>query len=128
MGALHHIENRYPFFNLELIKFLSSIPIDLLIRNGTSKWILRESMRGIMPEKLRTRNTYAIGDELIEFGWRERETATILSLLDSPACSQRGWIDSTELSHGWQSYWNGDSTRQSPLGAWLNLEHWLTTH
>lgn len=128
LGALHFIENSYPFLDIELVKFLSSVPINLLMRNGTSKWILRENMRNIMPEELRTRTSYAIGDELIEFGLQEKETKKIQQLLKDSASCQFGWVDCLKLQNGWQSYWKGDTREQSSLGAWINLEKWLAIH
>lgn len=125
LGALHHMENRYVFLDFELIKFLSGLPLDLLLRKGINKWVLRESLSGIMPEKLRTRDGFATGDELIEFGLREKEFSRIGNLIQSSRLCERGWVDRYQLQAKWSDYYRGDSSTQAELGAWLNLEQWL---
>ena len=51
----HGIEVRMPFLDWRLVCFSFSLPATSKIGGGFTKRILRESMRGIMPEPLRTR-------------------------------------------------------------------------
>lgn len=44
------IENRSPFLDRELFEFSTRIPSRHLIQNGAAKHVLRESMRGIVPD------------------------------------------------------------------------------
>jgi asparagine synthase (glutamine-hydrolysing) len=46
------IENRSPFLDRSLFEFTLSIPTRHLIRDGTSKAVLREAMRGIAPDRI----------------------------------------------------------------------------
>ena len=46
------IENRSPFLDRELAEFCYSIPSRHLIRDGAAKAILRDAMRGIVPDKI----------------------------------------------------------------------------
>ena len=46
------IENRSPFLDKKLFQIAYSIPVKYLIRNGFAKSILRDSMRGIVPDKI----------------------------------------------------------------------------
>lgn len=49
----HSIESRVPFLTRDLAEFCLSLPEDYLIdRNGRSKSIFREAMRGIAPDKI----------------------------------------------------------------------------
>lgn len=49
----HSIESRVPFLNVKLAQFLFSLPDEYLIdRNGQSKAIFREAMRGIVPDEI----------------------------------------------------------------------------
>ena len=47
------VENRSPFLDSKLQKFAYSIPAKHLIRDGFGKFTLRESMKGILNEKVR---------------------------------------------------------------------------
>ncbi|NDV27183.1 asparagine synthase (glutamine-hydrolyzing) [Desulfovibrio sp. JC010] len=53
------IENRVPFLDYRLADFCFNIGNEYKIRNGLGKWLLRESMKGILPEKVRTRTDKA---------------------------------------------------------------------
>lgn len=46
------IENRSPFLDRELAEFCNKIPSKYLIRDGIAKIILRDAMRGIVPDKI----------------------------------------------------------------------------
>lgn len=49
------IESRTPFLDYRLVEYLAHLPLSLKIRNGWTKFILRQSMKGIIPEKIRRR-------------------------------------------------------------------------
>ena len=49
----YSVENRSPFLDKKLVEFAFSIPEDFLIQKGYGKYILRESLKGILNEKVR---------------------------------------------------------------------------
>jgi len=49
------IESRVPFLEPELVHFALSLPAEYKIHNGVTKHILRESLKGYIPEDVRTR-------------------------------------------------------------------------
>lgn len=49
----HSIENRSPYLNKKLLNFTMSIPSKLLINNGYNKFLLRDSMKNILHDKVR---------------------------------------------------------------------------
>ena len=53
-SMMNSIENRSPYLDSQLYEFSLSIPAENLIQNGYNKFILRESMKGILNEKVRT--------------------------------------------------------------------------
>ncbi|MDZ4752396.1 MAG: asparagine synthase (glutamine-hydrolyzing) [Flavobacteriales bacterium] len=52
-SMFYSIENRSPFLDTSLFEFAYSIPTKHLIRNGYNKYLLRESMKGILNDKVR---------------------------------------------------------------------------
>lgn len=63
------IEARTPFADdIELIEYVFNIPSSYKIRNGWTKYLLRESMKGIIPEPIRTR-TDKLGFATPEYFW-----------------------------------------------------------
>ncbi len=51
------IESRVPFLDHPLVEWLGTIPADLKLQGGWTKHILREGLRGVLPEKVRTRKS-----------------------------------------------------------------------
>ena len=51
----HSIEARVPFLDYRLVEFLLGLPDEFKLRDGITKQVLREGMRGILPERVRTR-------------------------------------------------------------------------
>ncbi len=55
-GAMQNqIEIRMPFMDYRLVAYTLSLPQKSKLNNGYTKYILREAMKGIMPEEIRTR-------------------------------------------------------------------------
>jgi asparagine synthase (glutamine-hydrolysing) len=50
----YSVENRSPFLDRDLFAFTATIPSALLIRDGWNKVVLRDAMRGILNEQVRT--------------------------------------------------------------------------
>jgi asparagine synthase (glutamine-hydrolysing) len=48
----HSREVRLPFLNHELVEFIFSLPSSFKIKNGFTKWILRQSMDNILPKEI----------------------------------------------------------------------------
>jgi asparagine synthase (glutamine-hydrolysing) len=56
ISMAHGVEVRLPFMDWRLVTFAFSLPEESKIGGGFSKRILREAMRGILPEKIRLRS------------------------------------------------------------------------
>ena len=66
----HGRELRLPFLSHELVEFVFSLPPAYKIRQGRTKWILRESMKESLPEEI-TGNPEKIGFEPPQKRWME---------------------------------------------------------
>lgn len=55
MSMAASIESRVPFLDHELVELTARLPLDLKLRGRDTKWILREAMRGILPEEILSR-------------------------------------------------------------------------
>jgi asparagine synthase (glutamine-hydrolysing) len=51
----HSVEARVPFLDYRLVEFVLGLPDDYKIGGGLTKRVLRQGMRGILPERVRTR-------------------------------------------------------------------------
>jgi len=55
LAQQHGIEYRYPFLDVKLIEFFYSLPSEYKFRNGQGRYLFREAMKGILPDKVRLR-------------------------------------------------------------------------
>ncbi len=87
LNAMYYsIENRSPFLDRQLFEFCHSIPTRHLINKGCAKAVLRESMRGIVPD--------IVLDERRKVGFN----APIFDLLDVHNNTVRSWLlDDAEI-------------------------------
>ena len=76
----HSLESRVPFLDFRLVEFNLSLPPELKIADGYTKQILRESMSGILPEKIRMR-VDKIDFATAEESWMKRDNSKIFRQL-----------------------------------------------
>lgn len=55
-SMLHSLEVRAPFLDCELVDFLRRLPTRMKLRGGTSKWILRQYAKSLLPKEVLTRS------------------------------------------------------------------------
>ena len=56
MSMATSVESRVPFLDHKLVEFTCSLPERLKLRGATTKYILRESMKGVLPEAILSRS------------------------------------------------------------------------
>jgi asparagine synthase (glutamine-hydrolysing) len=52
MSMAASIESRVPFLDHKLVEFAARLPREMKLRGSTTKWILREAMKGILPTEI----------------------------------------------------------------------------
>ncbi|RME49484.1 MAG: asparagine synthetase B [Deltaproteobacteria bacterium] len=92
------LELRRPFRDPRLVAFLLDIPAHQLYRRGQTKYILRNAMRGILPEPVRCRRKKTSLFPLFRRGIMEEEIETLRRIVgDRNACWRRfvrsEWIE-----------------------------------
>src|SRR5690349_15749461 len=56
MSMATSLESRVPFLDHKLVEFTARMPDTMKLRGQTTKYVLREAMRGVLPEKILTRS------------------------------------------------------------------------
>ena len=82
------VERRDPFQNEALVKLMLEMPVSMSFRDGMDKWVMREAMRGRMPEKLRTKGRTGLLNSFLQMGF-ERNREKLKRFLLEPA-ARRG--------------------------------------
>lgn len=119
------IEARVPFLDFRLVEYITSLPITQKLKNGWAKWILRNAMKGILPEKIRKRRTkipFATPQE----AWLKELRREIKEVFASPEFSGRRYFKQEEILKKFDQFCAGESRHLHDL-FWrmLNLEIWF---
>jgi asparagine synthase (glutamine-hydrolysing) len=61
------VEGREPFLDHELVAFVLALPPEMKYREGVGKWVLREAMRGSLPEDVIDRPKQGFGTPMAEW-------------------------------------------------------------
>jgi len=56
MSMATSIESRVPFLDHKLVEFTAGMPDTMKLRGGTTKFVLRESMKGVLPDRILSRS------------------------------------------------------------------------
>ena len=121
----HSIESRTPFLDHRLVEFCFSLPSSLKIQDGMGKWILRNSMKGILPEDVRMRKE-KVGFNAPSHTWFRKESRMKLKrLLSSKEFRSRGLLRSENVLRIFDDHLANRANHQMVLWQILNLELWF---
>ncbi len=76
MSMAASVESRVPFLDHKLVAYTAKLPVRMKIRGGTTKWILREAMKGILPREILERPK--MGFPVPLGGWLRNEFSHIV--------------------------------------------------
>jgi asparagine synthetase B (glutamine-hydrolysing) len=85
------IEELHPYYDLRLIEFCFAIPEDQREGSHHIKYVLRNAMKGLLPESIRTRTTKA---ELSKTVMRLLDRVGGANFFDHLTIADKGWVDS----------------------------------
>jgi len=120
------LEAREPFLDCRLVERTLSLPYTDVIKNGTTKHFFRESMKGILPEKIRLRNDkIGFGNPQAEW-FRTRSFQKIVSeILDSQSFHDRKIISPDRAKKMFQEHLNRKIDCAKEIWKWIHLELWF---
>jgi asparagine synthase (glutamine-hydrolysing) len=119
------MEVRYPFLSRPLVESSLQLPIAMRIRPFARKWVLREAMRGLLPEQIRQRQGKGNIDARIMWAL-QREHATLQKFLEEPVLGDLGLIDVHALRNALEDSRCGLRHNLKLLISALSLETWLS--
>jgi asparagine synthase (glutamine-hydrolysing) len=120
----YSIESRPPFLDQELVELVLGLPADEIVRGGWSRWIVREALRGDLPELVRRRRK-KIGFTTPEIRWLRAERARVQGILRSPSFAARGLWDATAVARAFAACCEGRLEESPFFWRLFNVEAWL---
>ncbi len=118
------LETRIPFLDPDVINFSASLPMNFKIRNGVSKWALREVLYRYVDKELIERPKMGFGVPLAEWlrgplkDWAE-------DLLDEKRLHQEGFFNVDFVRTKWKEHISGKKNWHHQLWNVLMFQAWL---
>jgi asparagine synthase (glutamine-hydrolysing) len=122
------LESRVPFLDYRLVEKTIASTSDIKIKDGMTKHILREAMKGVLSEKIRMRKD-KVGFMTPEDEWfRDHKFQKFINeLLNSESFRQREIIDVVKAKVLYQKHLNKEIQISKEIWKWINLELWYRT-
>jgi asparagine synthase (glutamine-hydrolysing) len=114
MSMAHSIETRVPLLDHKLVEFAATIPPEMNLRGGTTKYVLKQAMRGILPNGIidRPKHGFAIP---LGYWFRGKLGAYARDLLLGASARHRGLFNASYIE---------DLVAQHERGRNLDLHLW----
>lgn len=120
------LEARVPFLDYRLVESILATPADMLISKGMTKHILREGMKGIIPEKIRKRSDkIGFGTPQAEWFRTPEWQSFILSVISSNSFRQRNIIDQEKALSQYRKHLKRKINISNEIWKWIHLEMWF---
>jgi len=129
VSAAFSTETRLPYLDHRIVEFSFSLPETQKIKNGWSKFVLRNSVKGFIPESVRMRKKFATPIPLDR--WMNGLDKEIRQILSSDRFRERKFFKSARVLDFYDRYCSGGLSRPERqfygemLWRILNLELWL---
>jgi asparagine synthase (glutamine-hydrolysing) len=123
-SMLHSLELRVPLLDHKVLELAFRMPTPLKLRNGRSKWILRETFADRLPEAIRRRGKQGFGIPLSAWlrgdlqGWARE-------VFSDPRTRRRGVLDPAGLDRLLASHLRGARDLSNEIWSALVLELWF---
>ncbi|MCM8761050.1 MAG: asparagine synthase (glutamine-hydrolyzing) [Candidatus Omnitrophica bacterium] len=122
----HSVESRAPFLDYRIVEFMFSIGPEYKIRDGVTKYILRRSLKDILPAEVRNR-TDKMGFAAPLARWFKFDLkGKVFELLSSSEFARRPYFDQKQVLEKFDRFVKGyEPDAHFTIWSWVNLELWL---
>jgi asparagine synthase (glutamine-hydrolysing) len=119
------VESRLPFLDYRLVEFCARLPIEWKIRNGKTKYILREYLRSIGQSQIANRKDKKGYPTPLEQLFKFNDGQMLRELLLAPDSRISAYCDRDKIQKLINRYLSGQNRSENPLYRLLSAELWL---
>jgi len=118
------LESRVPYLDHKIVEFSWRLPLRMKIRNGQSKWLLKQVLYQYVPPKLVNRPKSGFGVPIHEWlrgplrNWAEE-------LIDEGRLRNEGFFDPGLIRRKWDEHLSGKRNHMYPIWNVLMFQSWL---
>lgn len=119
------LEARVPFLDHRLVELLARIPTEFKLRDGVTKVLLREAMRGLLPESVR-RRVDKMGFVTPENDWlRGPWRSAVEAMLRSDRFRSRPYWRAEAARTLFDRFCQGQAAVGPTVWRWMSMEWWM---
>lgn len=118
------LESRMPFLDHRVVEFAWRLPQDLKLRDGQTKWALRQVLYRHVPQALIERPKMGFGVP-IDSWLRGALRPWVEALLDESRLRREGYFHPAPIRLKWQQHLSGQRNWQHQLWGVLMFQAWL---
>jgi asparagine synthase (glutamine-hydrolysing) len=122
----HSLEVREPLMDHPLVEWLASLPSDLKIRDGESKFLLKKSMEGRLPDDIMYRPKMGFAVPLARW-FRGPLRARVRGALEGSVLADSGYFNAAALKRLAEEHLSGARDHSTPIWTVLMFESFLRT-
>ena len=124
------IQEQYPFYDRDVVDYCLSIKPSYKLKNGLQRFILREAVKGTMPEKNRLRTDKSDLSAALIWSFRNKNKEFIENSIKHPHYFLQSKIDQKKLKNAWKKVnqnenLSGSSAELGIIFTYAVLNHWL---
>ncbi|MFQ5349019.1 MAG: asparagine synthetase B family protein [Thermoanaerobaculia bacterium] len=126
IAAAHSVEYRFPYCDRRLVELCLSLPPGQKLRNGWSRWVLRQAMVGVLPEGVRWREGKTAMSPVYRRGLRRFEEGRLQSIVARKNAALYRYVrrDRLEAAH-LRFLAEGRTADRQLLWSAVILDQWL---
>jgi asparagine synthase (glutamine-hydrolysing) len=126
MSMAASVEVRVPLLDLEIVEFMANVPTSFKINRFTTKYLLRQALRGIVPDEIIKRRKTGFGAPIRK--WLSHDLHPLIeTLLSNSSLRARGILTPKAVRKMIDDNQRGIEDHTYRIWSFLTLEIWMRT-
>ena len=119
------IESRVPFLDYRLVEASLMLPSKDILNNGRTKYILRESMKGLLPDRIaERRDKKGFSNPRRDWFKSEEFQELIMDILASQSFRNLDIFNVEQSKKKYSDHISGKSDHSKDIWKWINIYEW----
>ncbi|MDP2704137.1 MAG: asparagine synthase (glutamine-hydrolyzing) [bacterium] len=124
MAMAHSVETRVPFLDHRLVELAFQIPESLKLKHGTTKYILKQAVRGVIPDEIINRKKQGFGAPVKEWLRSPVTAKEFTDIIFNSKIRERGLFDYDSAQKLISAHQSGKADNTFRIWTLITLSLW----